>query len=43
MLLLRGAMAFDPEKDVWSIKDAHIKLEVLKRVKEVRHYDEHKQ
>ncbi|CAJ0590675.1 unnamed protein product [Cylicocyclus nassatus] len=48
LLILRGVMAFDPNKNTWNhnfttgIKDMEVKLDVLKSTKETQHYEEHK-
>ncbi|KAK6746975.1 hypothetical protein RB195_000306 [Necator americanus] len=48
LLILRGVMAFDPNKNTWNhnfttgIKGMEVKLDVLKSTKETQHYEEHK-
>lgn len=43
MMILRGVMAYDPDKDSWHGPKSHyIKLEILKEVKGGRVYAEHK-
>ncbi|KJH43330.1 Ligand-binding domain of nuclear hormone receptor, partial [Dictyocaulus viviparus] len=47
LLILRGVMAFDPNKNTWNhffkdFKGMEVKLDVLKSAKETRHYEEHK-